>query len=171
MIYNSNFCCQHAVEQIGCIGTDFLSSILKMMVTFPISCRHLDPGGPKTMTVHTHSPRQTGPHRSPLSSSCCKEKNSQLPYKTLKLCPSELLMWHCKASAKLSLHFKTYWSHLVLFMRCFRHAVGKGQTSLPWWRFLRLTPALWAYALSHTYTEHTYSLRYTILSIRSLPLV
>lgn len=102
------FFCQHAVEQIGCTGTDFLSSILDMMLTFPISCRHLDPGGPKTMTVDTHSPRQTGPHRSQPSSSCCKEKNSQLPYKTLQLCPSELLMLHCKASAKLSFHFKTY---------------------------------------------------------------
>ncbi len=87
--------------------TGFLSSVLEQMIlTFPISCKHLDLEGPQTMIVPTHSPRQTGPHRSPPSSSCFKEKNSQL---TLKYSASQNCWFDtAKPNAKLSFHFKTY---------------------------------------------------------------
>lgn len=143
-------------RRLSRLYTGFLSSVLEQMIlTFPISCKHLDLGGPQTMTVHTHSPRQTGPHRSPPSSSCCKEKNSQL---TLKYSASQNC-WFDTArpmqnSPSILRHIEAIWFYL---WGCFRHSVGKGQTSLPWWGFLRLTAALWAHALTHTHTQDTHT--------------
>lgn len=102
-------------RRLSWLYTGFLSSVLEQMIlTFPISCKHLDLGGPQTMTVHTHSPRQTGPHRSPPSSSCFKEKNSQL---TLKYSASQKCWFDTARPMQNSPSILRHISHLVLFMR------------------------------------------------------